>query len=170
MDFLRHLLGLLHGQSGQNDGELLAAVAGQRLFRAQMRPDFGRDTPQNLIPLLVPVKVVVLFEEVDVHHNHRQRSVGFHAGGIRRLQQLMKRPVVVHAGQAVHSGAFLQIRGIFPLHPHKQPQALGHHAEGHHQGQILLEIDVHVLAVPGEQIQSQHQGRAAGRHQEPHLL
>src|SRR6266446_4426698 len=61
--------------SRQNDGELVAAKAGNRVRFPQLTLEPGRYVAQDVVAPVMPEGVVDLLESVQVHHQQGQRMV-----------------------------------------------------------------------------------------------
>src|SRR5450631_3766642 len=98
---LRDLLGRRLADIEQDDGELLAAVAGDQIVGAPaVLQDLG-DPAQRIVARHVTVAVVVALEVIDVDHQDRQRQPSPVAALHLQRQPLAKVAVVVEAGETV---------------------------------------------------------------------
>ena len=103
-DPLGDLLGRRLADVEQDDGELLAAVAGDDVVGAPpVLQDLG-DAAQGVVAGQVAVAVVVALEVIDVDHQDRQRQPGPVAALHLQRQPLAEVAVVVEAGQPVGDG------------------------------------------------------------------
>ncbi len=101
-DGVRHLAGVIgRGDSLEQDHELVAAEAGQRVAGPDRTAQAVADHPQQLVPHLVAQVVVHDLEAVDVPEQHRHlapRPVGLEQGVVEVVQE---EPTVGQAGQGV---------------------------------------------------------------------
>ena len=92
----------------EQDGELLAAVAGRHVILANRADDGRRDRAQDLVADRVAVRVVEHLEPVDVDHQHADAVLGPPAPGEEGAELVEVAPVR-EAGQAVRRGAGLRL-------------------------------------------------------------
>jgi len=94
---------------GQDDGELLAPVAGDGIPGTGQA--IGHGVGHRLeagIARLVSVGVVEILEPVDVHHDHRQRCPGADSPLPLLVDALVELPPVGDPGQRIQIGEFQQ--------------------------------------------------------------
>ena len=96
--------GLVAVGLGQDDRELVAAVAGRDVRRAQRRPDELRGPGQDPVAEQVAERVVDELEVVEVEHQHAQRAPAALGADDLLAQPLVQEAVVVEAGQRVAVG------------------------------------------------------------------
>ena len=105
-------LGDLEGRGdigvGQQDRELLPAVAPGEVPGPQHAAQRGADARQDLVPRGMPVLVVDLLEVVEVEQEQRERRPRHRGLRERPLQRVRDRPLVGQPGQAVGRGADLR--------------------------------------------------------------
>jgi hypothetical protein len=92
---------------GQQDRELLPALAAGEVLVPQHGAQRRADAGQDLVAHRVPMLVVDLLEVVEVDHEQRERRLGRCGLGERPLQCVGDRALVGQPGQAVGGGADL---------------------------------------------------------------
>ena len=114
----------------ERDGELLAAVAGERVAGPELGDPGGRALLQEPVAGLVTALVVVVLEEVEVEHRDAERLVV--AAGARQLARELLLPgaAVEEPGQVVRArdlleaseqvGALERHRGLGGEHAHRR--------------------------------------------------
>ena len=103
-DPLRGAPGLVAVGLGQDDRELVAAVARRDVRRAQRRADELRRPGQDPVAEQVAERVVDQLEVVEVEHQHAQRAAAALGPDDLLAEALVQEPVVVEAGQRVAVG------------------------------------------------------------------
>ena len=93
---------------GQQDRELLPAVAAGEVPAPQRAAEHRADVRQDLITHRVPALVIDLLEVVQVDQEQRDRRLGGRGLGERPLQRVGDGALVGQAGQAVGRGADLR--------------------------------------------------------------
>jgi hypothetical protein len=93
---------------GQQDRELLAAVAPGEVLSPHHAAQRGADARQHLVTRRMPVLVVDLLEVVEVEQQQRERHPRHRGLSERPLERVRDRPLVGQAGQAVGRGAHLR--------------------------------------------------------------
>jgi len=98
---LSHRPGVLLAGTGQQDHELVPAVAGQPVVLAQLGAQRARDAPQELVARLVPALVVDGLELIQVDQQARQRRPVASRPRDLPAGALVQRTVVEQAGERV---------------------------------------------------------------------
>ncbi len=105
LDHLAHLLGHRDGAVlvgiGQQQDELLAAEARDRIDLAQVAPQDLSDAFQDLVAFDVEVGIVVLLEVIDIEHHHGEFALEAHGALPFHLQHLLEVAPVEYAGELV---------------------------------------------------------------------
>ena len=100
---------------GEGDGELLTAVAGEDVARAQHVAPGRGDALQQAVPRLVAVLVVVELEVVEVDQRHAERGLVAARACELADHRLLPGPAVGEPGQLVRSGH--QLEALHELRP-----------------------------------------------------
>ena len=179
-----HLLADAFGQQagvdgrclGQQDGELLAAVAGHEVGFAGAVGEDRRHPAQDVVAPGVAEAVVDPLEVVEVHHQERERVAVAFAAPHLALEGVLEVTVVVEAGELVGDGAQLALlveRGVLdgdggevgerldelelllavglaaePVEC-EHPDHLVHHMQGQHDGRLRFDRRVGHERGPG---------------------
>src|SRR5262249_54871279 len=122
-EVLAHLLaeGLGEGDSaferrlGQDDGELLAAVAGEDLVATDARLDDARELLEHEVAREVAVHVVDALEVVDVEEEDREVALVPAAADDLALERLVEVPLVVDLRETIHDGHAVDLFVILRL-------------------------------------------------------
>ena len=136
----------------QDDGKLLAAVAGQEVAAPLHGLGHGRShLLQAFVTGLVAVGVVEFLEEIHVAHDDGQLRALAHGAAPFPFQSLVEHAAVGHTGEAVHGGEALQLlvgriqlarqhqQGVAHLHDALHGADLG---PQHHVADRLLQVVV----------------------------
>jgi len=94
--------------AGHDDGELLAAVAGDEVTASGRAPQRRGDEPQELVAGCVAVQVVVALEVVDIDHGEAERPALLRGQLPFLVQGLLEAPPVGQPGQRVGGRQLLQ--------------------------------------------------------------
>ena len=115
---------------GQDDRELVAAVPGGHVRRAQRRADELRHPGQDPVAEQVAERVVDELEVVEVEHQDAQRAPAALCPDDLLAEALVEEPVVVEAGQRIAVGELARIL--------VQPRILERHGRlvGHRPGEL----------------------------------
>ena len=115
---------------GQDEGELVAAVAGRDVRRPQGGPDQLGGPGQHPVAEEVAERVVDELEVVEVEHHHAQRPTAALRPDDLLAQALVQEPVVVEAGQRVAVGELARLL--------VEPRVLERHRRlvGHRPGEL----------------------------------
>ena len=98
----------------EQDGELLAAMARDRVVGAGRASEHVGDAAQHVVAGRVAKGVVVRLEPVHVQHHQRERRPLAGGQGEVRLQRLEEAAAVLQSGQLVGRGQLAQ-SGVLPL-------------------------------------------------------
>ena len=110
---LDHLLRLGQVGGGQEDGELVAAVAGKQVTGAQRGPAQRADPPQGFVTGQVAVGVVDVLELIQVEQHQGEGFAVAAGAGQLVLGQVEKVAAVMRLGQVVGGGE--QAQAVFGL-------------------------------------------------------
>ncbi len=114
-DALGHDEGAVEVRFGQDDDELLTAVAGEQFFLADAALDAGGDLAEGEIAAEVAEVVVDRLEAVDVEHHQRQRPAVAGRAGDLAVEELHHVALVVRVGQGVDDGEPIDLLVILRL-------------------------------------------------------
>ena len=157
-------------EAGKEDGELLAAVAGEQTGGSELLGPAGHSLTQQSVTRLMAMGVVVGLEVVHVHHRDAQGGASLEARRTRPRQLVVPGPTVGCSRQGVRSGESGQLhrldldRGQDLRHPHE-------HQQRDEQRSHADDMPEH--PTPGCTVDQQRRGRQhdpAGKHGHPASL
>ena len=127
---------------GEQDGELVAAEAGDRVARPQRRGQALADRAQQQVAVVVAERVVDLLEAVEVDHQHGDGAAftGGAAGGL--VHAVVEEDAVRQLGHVVVERGVLARGG---LHVQARRRAAPAHGEQHIEQREAGERDPHTL-------------------------
>src|ERR1043166_6940545 len=100
---------------GQDDGELLAAVAGEQLLLADAPLDAGGKLAEGEVAAEVAEVVVDVLELVDVDHDQREGALITGAASELAVEEFEEVALVEGLGQGIHDGEAVDFLVVFRL-------------------------------------------------------